>query len=62
MKFTDGFWLIREGVHLSYATEVRDVRLQSKRFTAHAAVKKVTRRGDTLNAPLLTVECLIVGL
>jgi len=57
MKFTDGFWLIREGVHLSYATEVRDVRPQSKRFTAHAAVKKVTRRGDTLNAPLLTVEC-----
>ncbi|MFF9455516.1 alpha-xylosidase [Streptomyces flaveolus] len=57
MKFTDGFWLIREGVHLSYATEVRAVRTESKRFTAHAAVKKVTRRGDTLNAPLLTVEC-----
>lgn len=33
MKFTDGFWLIREGVHLSYATEVRDVRLQSDRRT-----------------------------
>ncbi|MFG2161913.1 alpha-xylosidase [Streptomyces olivaceus] len=57
MKFTDGFWLVREGVHLSYATEVRDVRPESKRFTAHAAVQKVTRRGDTLNAPLLTVEC-----
>ncbi len=57
MKFTDGFWLIREGVQISYATEVRDVRPESKRFTAHAAVKRVTRRGDTLNAPLLTVEC-----
>ncbi|MFE0924869.1 alpha-xylosidase [Streptomyces mutabilis] len=57
MKFTDGFWLIREGVQISYATEVRDLRTESKRFTTHAAVKKVTRRGDTLNAPLLTVEC-----
>ncbi|MFF0227369.1 alpha-xylosidase [Streptomyces sp. NPDC004629] len=57
MKFTDGFWRIREGVQISYATEVRDVRVEAKRFTAHAAVKKVTRRGDTLNAPLITTEC-----
>lgn len=57
MKFTDGFWRIRDGVRIGYATEVRDVRVQSKRFTAYAAVQKVTRRGDTLNAPLLTVDC-----
>ncbi|CAL9339196.1 Alpha-xylosidase [Streptomyces sp. enrichment culture] len=57
MKFTDGFWLVRDGVQLSYATEVRDVRAESKRFTAHASVKRVARRGDTLNAPLLTAEC-----
>ncbi|MGI5439692.1 alpha-xylosidase [Streptomyces shenzhenensis] len=57
MKFTDGFWRIREGVQISYATEVRDVRAEAKRFTTYAAVKKVTRRGDTLNAPLITAEC-----
>ncbi|BFO18765.1 hypothetical protein SHKM778_51530 [Streptomyces sp. KM77-8] len=57
MKFTDGFWRIREGVQISYATELRDVRPESKRFTGYAAVRKVTRRGDTLNAPLITVEC-----
>ncbi|MCG7526950.1 alpha-xylosidase [Streptomyces sp. OfavH-34-F] len=57
MKFTDGFWLMREGVRASYATEVRDLRVSSDRFTAYAAVKRVAARGDTLNTPLLTVEC-----
>lgn len=57
MKFTDGFWLMREGVRASYATEVRDLRVDPDRFTAYAAVKHVTSRGDTLNTPLLTVEC-----
>ncbi|MEU6387911.1 alpha-xylosidase [Streptomyces sp. NPDC046939] len=57
MKFTDGFWLMRDGVTASYATEVRDVRTDTGRFTAHASVKRVERRGDTLNAPLLTTEC-----
>ncbi|MEU5657147.1 alpha-xylosidase [Streptomyces sp. NPDC047737] len=57
MKFTDGFWLMREGVRASYATEIRDVRVDPDRFTAYAAVKRVAARGDTLNTPLITVEC-----
>ncbi|MFF4245871.1 alpha-xylosidase [Streptomyces sp. NPDC001822] len=56
MKFTDGFWQLRSGVHASYATEVRDVRLDADRLAAYAAVKRVERRGDTLNAPLITVD------
>ncbi|WP_217226234.1 alpha-xylosidase [Streptomyces anulatus] len=57
MKFTDGFWLMREGVRASYATEIRDLRVDADRFTAYAAVKRVAARGDTLNTPLITVEC-----
>ncbi|MFJ9930087.1 alpha-xylosidase [Streptomyces misionensis] len=57
MKFTDGFWRVRDGVHIDYAIDVRDVRVESKRITAHAAVQRVTRRGDTLNAPLISVDC-----
>ncbi|MFJ8708648.1 alpha-xylosidase [Streptomyces anulatus] len=57
MKFTDGFWLMREGVRASYATEIRDLRVDDDRFTAYAAVKRVAARGDTLNTPLITVEC-----
>ncbi|MEV3934127.1 MULTISPECIES: alpha-xylosidase [unclassified Streptomyces] len=56
MKFTDGFWQLRSGVHASYATEVRDVRLDDDHLAAYAAVKRVERRGDTLNAPLITVD------
>ncbi|MGW1467862.1 alpha-xylosidase [Streptomyces sp. NPDC002308] len=56
MKFTDGFWQMRDGVVASYATELRDLRLDTDRLTAYAAVKRVERRGDTLNAPLITVE------
>ncbi|MDX2733367.1 MULTISPECIES: alpha-xylosidase [unclassified Streptomyces] len=57
MKFTDGFWLMREGVRACYATEVRDLRVDADRFTAYAAVKQVHERGDTLNTPLITVDC-----
>ncbi|MFE4452503.1 alpha-xylosidase [Streptomyces sp. NPDC056796] len=57
MRFTDGFWLMREGVRASYATEIRDLRVEDDRFTAYAAVKRVATRGDTLNTPLITVEC-----
>ncbi|MFI6105519.1 alpha-xylosidase [Streptomyces sp. NPDC051310] len=57
MKFTDGFWLLRDGVRISYATEVRDLHVGDDRFTAYAAVRRVEHRGHTLNSPLLTVEC-----
>ncbi|MYW10473.1 alpha-xylosidase [Streptomyces sp. SID2563] len=57
MKFTDGFWLMREGVSASYATEIRDLRVSDGQFTAYAAVKRVAARGDTLNTPLITVDC-----
>ncbi|MDN3293575.1 alpha-xylosidase [Streptomyces ficellus] len=57
MKFTDGFWLMRDGVHASYATEVRDLHVSDDHFTAYAAVKHVEHRGHTLNSPLITVEC-----
>jgi alpha-D-xyloside xylohydrolase len=57
MKFTDGFWLLREGVRAHFAREVRDVDLRDDRFTLYAPVRPVRHRGDTLNAPLLTVEC-----
>ncbi|MEV0090754.1 alpha-xylosidase [Streptomyces sp. NPDC050738] len=57
MKFTNGFWLMREGVHASYATEVRDLQVGTGRFTAYTSVARVASRGDTLNSSLITVEC-----
>ncbi|MBO8196929.1 alpha-xylosidase [Streptomyces smyrnaeus] len=57
MKFTDGYWLMRDGVQASYATEIADTRVNDDRFTLYAPVRHIRRRGDTLNGPLLTVEC-----
>ncbi|MGW5610926.1 alpha-xylosidase [Streptomyces sp. NPDC003753] len=57
MKFTDGYWLMRPGCTARYAAEVADVRAEDHRMTLYAPVKHVSRRGQTLNSPLLTVEC-----
>ena len=57
MKFTDGYWLMQPGVTAHHAAEIADVRADEHRVTLHAPVKHVTGRGDTLNSPLLTVEC-----
>ncbi|GAA2104431.1 alpha-xylosidase [Streptomyces albiaxialis] len=57
MKFTDGYWMMRDGVEASYATEIADSRVEDDRFTLYAPVRHLRHRGDTLNGPLLTVEC-----
>ncbi|WP_369266785.1 alpha-xylosidase, partial [Streptomyces harbinensis] len=57
MKFTDGYWLTREGVKLSYATEVADATVADGKLTLYAPVRQVRTRGNTLNSALLTVEC-----
>jgi alpha-D-xyloside xylohydrolase len=59
VKFTNGFWLLRDGVTAAYAAEARDVRVDpgGRRLTAYAATRPVGGRGDTLNSPLITVDC-----
>ncbi|NHN31811.1 alpha-xylosidase [Paenibacillus agricola] len=56
MKFTDGYWQIREGVSAHYAVEIRDIQTDADSVTVYAADKKVQRKGDTLNSPLLTIR------
>jgi len=54
MKFTDGYWNVREGVSLYNAVEICDVKLANSSVSVYAACKQVLHRGDTLNSPLLT--------
>ena len=56
MKFTDGYWMIREGVQAFYPAPAYDVETASDSFTVYAPTKRVVHRGDTLGGPLLTVE------
>ncbi|WP_402375712.1 alpha-xylosidase [Isoptericola rhizosphaerae] len=57
MKFTDGYWLSRPGLHPLYATEVDDVRVDEAAgtMTVFAPTSVVHHRGDTLNRPVLTL-------
>jgi alpha-D-xyloside xylohydrolase len=57
MKFTNGYWLDRDGFDVIRAVEVRDVVAdpEAGTLTVFGATKRVRGRGDTLNAPLVTV-------
>lgn len=56
MKFTDGYWNVRDGVKIFSPVEVRDVAADDDSVTVYAACRAVVRRGDTLNEPLITLR------
>jgi alpha-D-xyloside xylohydrolase len=55
MKFTDGNWLMREGVEVFYPQQAYDRVAGDGSLTVYAT-RKIGHRGDTLTGPLLTVE------
>ncbi|GAA1758519.1 alpha-xylosidase [Agromyces humatus] len=56
MKFTDGFWQLRPGVEPIYAREVHDVWPDGDhRLQVFATNGVISKRGDILNRPLLTI-------
>ena len=57
VKFTDGYWLLREGVQAHYPVQAYDVTAESDALVVHAPTQRIEHRGDTLNQPLLTVRC-----
>jgi alpha-D-xyloside xylohydrolase len=56
LKFTDGYWHMRDGVRPLYPAEVRDVSTDGDSLTVYAPTARIARRGDTLNRPLVTVR------
>ncbi len=56
MKFTDGNWLMRQGVHAFYPAEAYDHVPMPNDLTVYAPTKHIAQRGDTLTGPLLTVQ------
>lgn len=57
MKFTDGYWQVRDGFSPLHPAQVDDVRADpaAGTMTVYAPTAVIRRRGDTLNRPLLTV-------
>jgi len=53
MKFTDGFWMTREGYQIQNPTDIRDIVQKDNSLTVYAATKYIRTKGDTLNGTLL---------
>lgn len=56
MKFTDGNWLMREGVRAYYPAQAYDVEASPDALTVYAPTHPIRHRGDTLAGPLLTIQ------
>lgn len=56
MKFTEGFWRLREGVQANYANAIYEVEKSQDTLSLFAPVKPITGRGATLNCPVLSVH------
>ncbi|MGN6127431.1 MAG: alpha-xylosidase, partial [Humibacter sp.] len=56
MRFTDGFWQLRPGVHALYAQEAYDIEPEGDSLVVTAPSKVVRSRGDVLNHGALTVR------
>ncbi|GGI03731.1 alpha-xylosidase [Egicoccus halophilus] len=57
MKFSDGYWLMRDGVRAHVPAEAYDVRPGPGCFSVDAPTHPIRHRGDTLKGPVLTVRC-----
>ena len=59
MKFSDGFWLMRAGVHASHPAEVLDGAATAGpgSLLVYAPTRRIRHRGDLLTGPAVTLSC-----
>ncbi|GAB3965200.1 alpha-xylosidase [Actinoallomurus acanthiterrae] len=55
MKFTDGYWMLQDGVQASYPIEVLDVQAAPDSLSVYAPTQHIRHRGDLLKGPQLTL-------
>lgn len=56
MKFTEGYWCLREDVEHHYAAQAYDVEKIPNGIRVFAPCRVILDRGDTLNLAMLTIE------
>jgi alpha-D-xyloside xylohydrolase len=56
MKFTNGYWLVREGVEAHFAASAIEAEQKGNELVVYAPERQIRHRTDTLNMPLLTVR------
>ncbi|MFE3829828.1 alpha-xylosidase [Streptomyces sp. NPDC059092] len=57
MKFTDGYWLLRDGVEVSSPAEAYRIDADTDALTVHAPVREIRGKGDLTMGPVVTVRC-----
>ena len=55
MKFTNGYWLLRDEMKAAYAVEYGSHRVYGQELTMYIPCAHIVDRGSCLNIPLLTV-------
>jgi alpha-D-xyloside xylohydrolase len=45
MKFSDGYWMMRPGVHAAYPVEVYDLTVGPDSMVVHAPTQRIRHRG-----------------
>ena len=55
MKFTDGCWLVRPGMHPMHPAQAYDIWVGDDTMTVYAPTSPIRTRDDTLNRPVVTV-------
>jgi len=56
MKFTSGFWWMRDGIEGNYPAEVYEVEKTDDTLAVYTPVQPIEGRGDTLNCRMLSVR------
>ncbi|KAL4786790.1 glycosyl hydrolases family 31-domain-containing protein [Aspergillus varians] len=57
MKFTDGMWLLREGIRIDWMSNVERFNVDTEKETVDLLLNKFQRhRGDTLNSPTVSAR------
>ncbi|NTW41114.1 MAG: alpha-xylosidase, partial [Cellulomonadaceae bacterium] len=55
MKFTDGYWMVREGMVAKHPAQAYDVWATDDSMTVYAPTAPIVGRGDVLNRPVVTI-------
>lgn len=56
MKFSNGYWLLRDGVQAAHPVEIHDITQAAGELVVHAPTRPIHRRGDLLQGPVATVR------
>jgi len=55
MKFTNGYWLLKDGVSANFAVQALETEKDGSSLTVYAPIKPTKTRGDIINAMMLSI-------